>query len=436
VSASPPSGSERVRAGARARTQADPRASRVVWFVFFTVFLDLIGFGIVIPLFPFYVKSMGGSAFTVGVLLSCFSFTQLVATPFLGRLSDRVGRRKVILVSLAGNALSMVLFALATKTLMLPLLFASRIIAGATAGNLAACQAAIADVTEGDARAQGMGRLGAGIGLGLVLGPLLGSTLARFGVWAPPLGAAAMALADLVAAFFMMPETRDPARVREEDAKKEAVAKDGARGARDASSLLAVFGQKKLLIVLCLYFCTFLYMTTMQVALAFITNERLGWGEKEIGWVFGLFGVIMFVVQGFLIGGIARLFGSVRVVIVGALLAAAGLVAIAVSYSVVPLIGALLLLGLGLGVTQPLLSTLASEYAGSEQRGAVLGFAQSAGGLARTVGPPLWGALYASVSASAPFLGAAVAAMLGFFLALALRTNKDAPAQRTAGDPA
>src|ERR1035438_2370144 len=102
---------------------ADPRAARVVTFVFLTVFLDLIGFGIVIPLFPFYVKSMGGSARTVGFLLSCFSFTQLVATPFLGRLSDRVGRRKVILFSLMGNVVSMVLFALATKVSLLPLFF-------------------------------------------------------------------------------------------------------------------------------------------------------------------------------------------------------------------------------------------------------------------------------------------------------------------------
>ena len=168
------------------------RSSRVVTFVFLTVFLDLIGFGIVIPLFPFYVKSMGGSARTVGFLLGCFSFTQFVAMPLLGRLSDRVGRRPVILLSLAGNAASMLLFALATKVSLLPLLFASRILAGATAGNISSCQAAIADVTEGEERAQGMGRVGAGIGLGLVFGPALGGLLSLYGTWAPPLGAAAL----------------------------------------------------------------------------------------------------------------------------------------------------------------------------------------------------------------------------------------------------
>ena len=123
--------------------QRDPREGRVAFIVFFTVFLDLVGFGIIIPFLPLYVRSMGGTAETVGFLFASFSLTQLIATPLLGRLSDRVGRRRVILVSLAGNAASMVLFAVASDVRFLPLLFASRILAGATAGNLAACQAAV-----------------------------------------------------------------------------------------------------------------------------------------------------------------------------------------------------------------------------------------------------------------------------------------------------
>jgi MFS family permease len=391
----------------------DGRARRVVAFVFLTVFLDLIGFGIVIPLFPFYVKSMGGSARAVGLLLSCFSFTQLVATPVLGRLSDRVGRRRVILLSLAGNAASMILFALATKVSLLPLLFASRILAGATAGNLSACQAAIADVTSGNERAKAMGRLGAGIGLGLVLGPLLGSLLSRFGMWAPPLGAAAMAVADLIAASLLMPETREVGSA--------APAGGEARGTADkGASLVAVLSQRRLVLVLLLYFSTFLYMTTLQVALALLAKERLGWGATAIGYVFALFGVVMLVVQGGLIGWIARTVGQVRVVSIGALLSAAGLTTIAVASQPVPLIAGLLLLALGLGVTQPLLSSIASECAGSEQRGAVLGFAQSAGGLARTVGPALSGVLFEALGAGAPFAGGAIAAGVALGLSLAL----------------
>ncbi|NMO23744.1 MFS transporter, partial [Pyxidicoccus fallax] len=131
---------------------------RVRVLVFITVFLDLVGFGLIIPLLPFYVESMGGSATTAGVLLALFSTAQLLATPVLGRLSDRVGRRPVILLSLLGNAFSMALFAWATHVHLLPVLFASRLLAGATAGNLAACQAAVADVTEPGRRAAGMGR--------------------------------------------------------------------------------------------------------------------------------------------------------------------------------------------------------------------------------------------------------------------------------------
>jgi DHA1 family tetracycline resistance protein-like MFS transporter len=390
------------------------RASRVIDLVFVTVFLDLIGFGIVIPLFPFYVESMGGSARTVGFLLACFSFTQLVATPLLGRLSDRVGRRKVILFSLAGNAASMVIFALATKLSLLPLLFASRVLAGATAGNLSACQAAIADVTVGEERAKGMGRLGAGIGLGLVLGPALGASLSHFGMWAPPLGAAGMALVDLVAAFFLMPETREPRRRATSPA--DAIATASSR----APSLLAVLSQKRLVLVLVLYFCTFLYMTTMQVALALLAARRLGWGASEVGNVFALFGVVSLVIQGGLIGWIARSLGQVRVVAGGSLMSAVGLTTIALAYHFAPLIAGLLLLALGLGVTQPMLSSLASEYAGSEQRGAVLGFAQSAGGLARTLGPVLSGFLFVGLGAGAPFAGGAVAAALAFVLTFGL----------------
>ncbi len=174
-----------------------------------------------------------------------------------------------------------------------------------------------------------------------------------------------------------------------------------------AQSLVAVLGERRLVIVLVLYFCTFLYMTTMQVALALLAKERLGWGESQVGNVFALFGVVMLVTQGGLIGWIARTFGQVRVVAGGALVSAAGLTTIAFAFHFAPLLTGLLLLAFGLGVTQPLLSSIAAECAGSEQRGAVLGFAQSAGGVARTVGPTLSGFLFEGIGSGAPFPWAA-----------------------------
>ncbi len=386
-------------------------AGRVVFFVFVTVFLDLVGFGIVAPLLPLYVKSMGGTAETVGFLFASFSCTQLIATPILGRLSDARGRRRVILTSLAGNAASMVLFAVATELRALPLLFASRILAGATAGNIAACQAAVADVTSGDARAKGMGRVGAGIGLGMVLGPVIGGWATKLGASAPPLAAASLALLDLVGAFFLMPETHVPG------AATEGGPGDGAKRAHPWAT---VFEDAGILAVLALFFLTFLYMTNIQVALPLLASQRLGWSEADIGTVFAGFGVLMLVVQGVLIGRMTRAFGARNLVVAGELSAMAGLLVIAGAHATWSLSCGLAMLGLGLGVTNPLLSTLASERAGPSRQGAVLGVAQSAGGLARTVGPIGVGELYAHVGPSAPFTGGAFAACAAMGIALLL----------------
>lgn len=390
--------------------------SRVVFFVFVTVFLDLVGFGIVMPLMPFYVKSMGGNAQTVGLLLAGFSLCQLLATPFLGRLSDRIGRRKVILMSLAGNALAMVIFAAATELSILPLLFLSRLLAGATAGNLSACQAAIADVAEGEERTKGMGRLGAGIGLGMMLGPVIGGELSHFGPWAPPIGAAAMALADVIGAFFLMPETR-----------RVAPAPDPAAAPRP--SLLRVLAQRPLLMVLGLYFLTFLAMTNLQVALAFLVDARFGWGENEVGRLFGVMGLLALIIQGGLIGPLSRMFKQLNLVLAGAVLLAVGMVLIGTAQHAWMVVVGLVFVGSGLGVTNPLLSVIAAQLAGGESRGAVLGFAQSSGGLARTIGP-LWGGfLFSHISTGAPFFNGAIAACLSGVVVLGLRsTTAAAPA--------
>ncbi len=394
----------------------DPREARVVAVVFVTVFLDLIGFGIIIPFLPLYVKSMGGTAETVGFLFGSFSATQMIATPILGRISDRFGRRRVMLVSLAGNALSMVLFAAASEARLLPLLFVSRILAGATAGNIAACQAAVADVTTGANRARGMGRIGAGIGLGMAFGPVIGGWATKIGPSVPPLAAAGLALVDLVAAFFVMPETRVP----------------GARvtGVKSPTPppLGALLSERRVLTVLALYFLTFLYMTTLQVALPLLASARLAWTESEIGEVFMLFGVIMLVVQGALIGRLTSAFGAGNLVIAGSVSSMLGLSLIASASTGPLLVTGLALLGLGLGVANPVLSTIASDYAGSERTGVVLGVAQSTGGLARTVGPVASGILYARIGASAPFVGGAAAALGALLLALGVRASGSAPA--------
>jgi DHA1 family tetracycline resistance protein-like MFS transporter len=288
-------------------------------------------------------------------------------------------------------------------------LFASRILAGITAGNLAACQAAIADVSEGPERAKGMGRVGAGIGLGMVFGPIAGGTLSQLGPWAPPVGAALMAALDLVAAFLYMPETHPPGPAR--DATKS----------RTPRVPVWKLVNSQLSIVLCMYFLVFLCITTLQVALALITKLRLGWTAVEVGHVFGLFGVVMLVVQGLLPNWLAKTFGEIRVVTAGTLFAAGGLTCIAFSRHALSMTAGLVLLAVGLGLTQPFLAALAARQVDKQSYGSALGLAQSAGGLARVVGPLLGGVLYERLSPAAPFLGGAGAAVIAFCFSLALR---------------
>ncbi|REG22859.1 putative MFS family arabinose efflux permease [Archangium gephyra] len=371
---------------------------RIEALVFLTVFLDLVGFGIVIPLLPFYVQSMGGSELTVGVLLGSFSFTQLLATPLLGRFSDRYGRRPIILLSLAANAIAMGLFSLASYHHLLPLLFASRILAGATSGNLSACQAVLADVTPSENRARAMGRLGAGIGLGLVLGPMIGGQLSLWGAWFPPLAAGALALLGALGVLVAMPETH---------LSRSTAAKQPSR--------LSVFHssprQRALRIMLLLYFFVFLSMTTLQVAFALLAQERLGWGAKQVGYVFALVGGLGLVIQGGLIGPLSKAVGEARLLILGTLILCAGMLGVSVAAQPLSLIGAVILLGTGLGLIQPLLGSLASQAANPSLLGLTLGLAQSSGGLARTVGPVASGALYKSLGASAPFTAGALIAL-------------------------
>ncbi len=383
--------------------------SRVLFFVFATVLLDMVGFGIVIPLLPFYVQSMGGSAEVIGLLLGTFALTQTIATPLLGRLSDHYGRRPVILASLAGNTLAMVIFAVAAEQAWLPLLFASRILAGATAGNLAACQAAVADVTSGADRAAGMGRVGAGIGLGLVIGPVLGSAISHVHPNAPPLAAGALAFLDLVGVFFLMPETRTRATV------------DPATPAPRRRSLAEAVVDPRILSVMAIYFLTFICMTNVQVALALLADARLGWGATEVGHLFGLYGLMALLIQGGVIGRLSRRVSSVNVLVGGTIAIGLGMAAIGAAYSPALLMFGVALAGTGAGLTNPTLASIASQHAGAEQQGAVLGFAQSAGGAARTVGPVWSGFLYARLGPAAPFASGVLAATLSLAVALALR---------------
>lgn len=401
-------------ASARARVR-----DRVLLVVVLTVFLDLVGFGITIPQLPFYVKKMANperAGDLTGLLIGSYSLAQALATPWLGRLSDKYGRRSVILISLLGNALSMFLFALAVEELMLPLLFISRILAGVTAGNLGACQAAIADVTDKSERSAAMGRLGAGIGLGLIVGPFIGGQTGKLAEWAPPIAAAVMALLDLVLAAILMPETR---QFRQDQAP--------ANGKAPNASFGELIADRRMLAVLVLFFLTFTAMTCLNVAFPLMSAERFGWTGVEVGYMFGAFGLAGVIIQGFLMKRLTARFNEVSMVITAGLLIAAGMVCSAVAMKPWVLIVGNVLIGIGVSINNPVLSAVASKVAPPNVQGAALGYAQSAGSWARTIWPPAWGIMYGRVAPVAPFIGAATAALLMVLVAATLR-GVDGPA--------
>jgi DHA1 family tetracycline resistance protein-like MFS transporter len=359
--------------------------------IFVTVFIDLVGFGIVIPVLPFYVEGtkFDASPRVVGLLFASYSVMQLVFTPILGRLSDKYGRRPILFFSLLGTSLGFFVLGFATTLWML---FAGRIIDGITGGNISTAQAYIADVTTEENRAKGMGLIGAAFGLGFIFGPAIGGILSRWGAHVPFLFAGALSLANATLLYFVLPETVTP----------DHPARSSAATGR-WSQLVRALKQSRLAFVLAVYFLFVTAFSVMTASFGLFTLYRFGFDAHDTGWVFAFVGVVGAAIQGGLIGRLVKMFGEPVLVIVGALMFTASLV-------LIPLTGphtgtaALLALGalfaLGNGLATPSLTSLASKSAGAGEQGGVLGVTQSVASLARVAGPLTSSALIYSAVAT------------------------------------
>lgn len=373
--------------------------------LFVTVFLDLLGFGMVLPLLPYYATAFGADAFAVGALLSVYSLAQFVFSPIWGALSDRVGRRPVLLGSLLASCAGLVTFGLAGT---LVALFASRLFSGVASATIGTAQAYIADSTTPENRAKGMGLIGAAFGLGFVFGPALGGGFAHYGHGVPAFVAAGIALANAVLAFFLLPESL-PKEKRAEVAK---------RPSRFAT-LAAGWRSPGLAPLMAIYFMTIFAFATMEATFPLLAKDVFGFSESQNGYVFAYIGVLMVVLQGGLVGRLAKRFGEARLVVAGALCLAVALAGLPFAPSVPLLLAVLVPLAVGNGLANPSLTSLISRRAAESAQGETLGVAQALASLGRVLGP-LWGGFaYAAFSARISYALAGVLMLVTAATALA-----------------
>ncbi len=398
-----------------------PRASgqrRVLSLIFVTVVIDLIGFGIVIPLLPLYSERYGAGPLEIGAIMGIFSGCQLLFAPVFGRLSDRFGRRPILLMSMIGAAIGYAIMGFAQSFEML---MAARVLQGVSGASIATAQAAIADVTSQEDRAKGMGLIGAAFGIGFVLGPLIGGLMSLVSLGAPFFFAAGVSVVNAALLYWRLPETRPAAKRGSSTGTTPGVALSIGECGRTLRLLMAAY---------LLAITGFSVMTGM---FSLFTKDRFGFDEAANGYIFAYIGFIAIVIQGRLIGPLVRRFGEKPLALAGAALVAVSLFGLPLAPTVAMLLVATAGLAVGNSLIMPTLNSMTSRCAPPETQGRVLGALQAAGSLGRLLGPVLGGALYAR-----QFAGFAPAAGQGAFwsgailVAAALAAVMLAPAPRAA----
>lgn len=362
-----------------------------------TVFIDITGFGLILPLLPFWAERLGAGPVGVTLILTVYALAQFLFTPLLGSLSDRYGRRPIILLSLLVEAFS---FAMTALVGSLPLLLLSRFIGGLGASNIGSAQAVVADVTPPERRARGMGLIGAAIGLGFVVGPALGGVLAPLGATLPFWVAMGVALANALLALAFLPETRQRSAVQAGEAPT-----------REGLSSLWLGWQRALrqpavarLVAINLLFT--LAFTAMEAVFPLFSQRVFGWTAEQNGYIFTYVGVVIVIMQGGLVGRLVKYVGEHRLLIAGLALLAVGLALLPLSRQLATLLVALGILSVGEGAVTPTSSALLSFASSAEVQGETLGLAQGVGGLGRIIGPLLAGVLF-TIGTGVPFAAGA-----------------------------
>lgn len=381
--------------------------------LFLVVFIDLMGFGLIIPLLPFYAEYFQASPDVVGMVMATYSFTQFLAAPMWGRLSDRVGRRPVLLVSLAGTVVAYIGLGLVDSLWML---FAARALGGAMAGNIAAAFAYVADVTTPDNRARGMGMIGAAFGLGFIAGPAIGGILAgpdpiNADYQTPAFAAAGLSIAALALAAARLKESLAP-----EMRARALVKRSRWLQFRD------VLGRPKVGLLIALSFLATFVFAGMETTFAMWSRRQFGWGPEQNGYLFASVGFLAAAIQGGLVGRLAGTFGEARLITHGAVSLAAGMVLLPFSDSLIVLAASMILMVYGFSIINPSLNSLISLQVGKNEQGSVFGVSRSATTFARVVGPIWAGFLFATLGKDWPYFGGAL--VMAAVVILSLRISR------------
>lgn len=381
--------------------------------LFLIVFLDLIGFGMIIPVFPFYAEKVGVSPASVIFFLGLYSFGQLIGAPIWGALSDRYGRRPVLLVTLLANAAASWLLGLADTGLLLGL---SRVVAGLAAGNVATAYAYATDVTTDATRPRALGLLGSAFGLGFIVGPAIGGLLAESagsdvmnGLSRVAHAAAALSIVAFVLTLARLPESLPPEKRRVSGTKRQ--------------GMITFFRRPVLRDLLLSTLIVIAAVALLQTTLAVWSAERLKIGPRTLSWIYTFIGVVSVAVQAGAIGALTRRFGASRLTRTGAIAIGVGMAGVPFVHSINPLLAALALFSVGSALFNPSMSGLVAGAAEPHERGAVLGAYQGAASLGRVIGPLAGSAAAVGATLEWPFMIGAVVAMLGALLIHAQHTR-------------
>ncbi|MBN1245593.1 MFS transporter [Candidatus Bathyarchaeota archaeon] len=369
--------------------------------VVMTLFIDAIGFGIIIPLLPFYTETLQAGSAALGVLVASFAVMQFFFSPVLGRISDNAGRKPVLVISILVSTISYVIFGFADSFLLLLL---SRVIAG-IATETAVAQAYIADITTEKNRAAGIGKVTAAHGAGFIIGPAIGGILSVYGFWAPGFAAAVLTLINLLFVLFFLPETN----------RKNQVSRTITPNSKNGSKNKILDALKKPVIgsVLVIHFVVFLAFSAVPVIVPLLVIAYFAFGSTELAYVFIYIGIVQILLQSFVIGRLTSKFGEENLIVIGPVLMIAGLFAMPLIPNIIAFFASMTMIASGSGIMRTVVPSFLSRLTPADEQGGILGIASSVLSIATVPGPLIGGFLFEVAGATAAFFGSSAILAVG-----------------------